>query len=142
MSLLDNMNQTAAGGLTGGKPQSQLLVMGLDALGGYVFARMAHNGGEMNSESPSELIMLLLRIGIVTDSMLRMFAPGYDICPYNVAAAAGAVYGAITGLFHTILGCMAGMQSYEASNGHYTVTNMFGTVSGYDAGWQTRGGVW
>jgi hypothetical protein len=35
----------AAGGLTGGKPQAQIFIMGLDALGGYVFARMAHNEG-------------------------------------------------------------------------------------------------
>lgn len=35
----------AAGGLAGGKAGSQLFVMGLDALGGYVFARMAHNMG-------------------------------------------------------------------------------------------------
>ncbi|KAJ5098817.1 hypothetical protein N7532_005818 [Penicillium argentinense] len=101
----------SAGGLKGGKPTTQLLVMGLDSLGGYVFARMAHNGG-------------------------------YDICPYNVAAAAGAVYGTITGLFHTILGCIAGVQHYEATNGHYTVTNVFGSASGYDPDWRTRQGIW
>jgi hypothetical protein len=38
-------SRTAAGGLTGGKPQVQIFIMGLDALGGYVFARMAHNEG-------------------------------------------------------------------------------------------------
>lgn len=72
MSLLNNMNQTAAGGLAGGEVQSQAFVMGLDALGGYVFARMAHNGGEMSSGSPSELNILLLRIGIVANSMLYL----------------------------------------------------------------------
>lgn len=36
---------SAAGGLYGSKPQTQLCIMGFDALGGYVFARMAHNGG-------------------------------------------------------------------------------------------------
>lgn len=36
----------AAGGLTGGKAGAQISVMGFDALGGYVFARMAHNMGE------------------------------------------------------------------------------------------------
>jgi hypothetical protein len=35
----------AAGGLAGGKAGGQIFVMGLDALGGYVFARMAHNMG-------------------------------------------------------------------------------------------------
>ncbi|KAJ5152070.1 hypothetical protein N7492_010365 [Penicillium capsulatum] len=94
----------AAGGLTGGRPGSQIFIVGLDALGGYVFARMAHNGG-------------------------------YDVCPYNAAAAAGAVYGTITGLFHTTLGCLAGVTSSTVTNGHYTTTNIFGTVSGYDPNW-------
>ncbi|KAJ5794107.1 hypothetical protein N7457_000706 [Penicillium paradoxum] len=94
----------SAGGLYGSKPQTQLCVMGLDALGGYVFARMAHNGG-------------------------------YDICSYNVAAAAGAVYGVVTGFFHTLLGCIAGVTHIESTNGHYTVRNVFGTVQGYDEGW-------
>ncbi|KAJ5301859.1 hypothetical protein PENANT_c002G08756 [Penicillium antarcticum] len=95
----------SAGGLYGGKPQSQLLVLGLDALGGYVFARMCHN-------------------------------LGYDICPYNVAAAAGAVYGVITGFFHTILGCLAGTTYYESHNGNYTIRNVFGTAEGYNPHWQ------
>ena len=94
----------AAGGLYGGKPQTQTCIMGLDALGGYVFARMAHNGG-------------------------------YDVCPYNVAAAAGAVYGVITGFFHTVLGCMAGCATYESTNGHYTVHNIFGKAEGYNENW-------
>jgi hypothetical protein len=47
---------------------ARIVSVGLNALGGYVFARMAHNGG-------------------------------YDICPYNVAAAAGAVYGLVPGFF-------------------------------------------
>lgn len=98
----------AAGGLYGGKPQTQACVMGLDALGGYVFARMAHNGG-------------------------------YDICPYHVAAAAGAVYGVITGFFHTVLGCIAGCSSYESTNGHYTVRNVFGKSHGYDDSWMVTG---
>ncbi|KAJ5494307.1 hypothetical protein N7463_010394 [Penicillium fimorum] len=94
----------SAGGLYGSKPQTQLCVMGLDALGGYVFARMAHNGG-------------------------------YDICPYNVAAAAGAVYGVITGFFHTVLGCMAGFTHYESTNGNYEMRNVFGTSRGYNPNW-------
>ncbi|CAG7967345.1 unnamed protein product [Penicillium salamii] len=97
-----------AGGLYGGKPQTQTCIMGLDALGGYVFARMAHNGG-------------------------------YDICSYNAAAAAGAVYGTITGVFHTILGCMAGCATYESTNGHYTMHNVFGTSEGYDRNWDRNG---
>lgn len=40
-----NELSTAAGGLAGGKAGAQIFVMGLDALGGYVFARMAHNMG-------------------------------------------------------------------------------------------------
>ncbi|OGE56156.1 hypothetical protein PENARI_c003G07842 [Penicillium arizonense] len=95
----------SAGGLYGGKPQSQVFILGLDALGGYVFARMCHN-------------------------------LGYDVCPYNVAAAAGAVYGVITGFFHTILGCLAGATYYESHNGHYTVRNVFGTAEGYNPNWQ------
>ncbi|KAJ5329461.1 hypothetical protein N7452_009851 [Penicillium brevicompactum] len=98
----------SAGGLYGGKPQTQACIMGLDALGGYVFARMAHNGG-------------------------------YDICPYHVAAAAGAVYGVITGFFHTVLGCIAGCSSYESTNGHYTVRNVFGKSHGYDDSWMVTG---
>ncbi|CAG8169681.1 unnamed protein product [Penicillium salamii] len=98
----------SAGGLYGGKPQTQTCIMGLDALGGYVFARMAHNGG-------------------------------YDICSYNTAAAAGAVYGVITGVFHTILGCMAGCATYESTNGHYTMHNVFGTSEGYDSNWNRNG---
>lgn len=98
----------AAGGLYGGKPQTQACVMGLDALGGYVFARMAHNGG-------------------------------YDICPYKVAAAAGAVYGVITGFFHMILGCMASCSSFESRNGHYTMRNIFGVARGYDDSWMVTG---
>jgi len=42
-------------------------LMGSDALGGYVFARMAHN-------------------------------EGMDICSYKAAAAAGAVFGALSGI--------------------------------------------
>ncbi|KAJ5135783.1 uncharacterized protein N7515_005061 [Penicillium bovifimosum] len=97
----------SAGGLQGGNPSSQLCIIGFDALGGYVFARMAHNGG-------------------------------YDICPYNVAAAAGAVYGVITGFFHTIIGCMAGFTSYESVNGHYTVRNVFGETQGYNPNWNSN----
>ncbi|GLI74424.1 hypothetical protein PoHVEF18_002663 [Penicillium ochrochloron] len=100
-----------AGGLTGGKPQVQIFIMGLDALGGYVFARMAHN-------------------------------EGHDICAYNVAAAAGAVYGAITGFFHTVIGCMAGITHTTSTNGHYVTTNIFGTTSGYDENWQRNAGFW
>ncbi|KAJ5561947.1 hypothetical protein N7535_003591 [Penicillium sp. DV-2018c] len=96
----------SAGGLYGGHASTQIGIMGLDALGGYVFARMAHNGG-------------------------------YDICPYNVAAAAGAVYGAITGFFHIVLGCMAGFTTYESTNGHYTVRNVFGETRGYNPNWNT-----
>jgi hypothetical protein len=101
----------SAGGLAGGKAGGQIFVMGLDALGGYVFARMAHN-------------------------------MGYDICPYNVAAAAGAVYGAITGFFHTIIGCMAGFTTTHSTNGHYTTTNVFGTTSGYDPDWNKNLHMW
>ncbi|KAJ5880907.1 uncharacterized protein N7473_011960 [Penicillium subrubescens] len=101
----------SAGGLTGGKPQAQIFIMGLDALGGYVFARMAHN-------------------------------EGHDICAYNVAAAAGAVYGAITGFFHTVIGCMAGITHTTSTNGHYVTTNIFGTTSGYDENWQRNAGFW
>ncbi|KAJ5587649.1 uncharacterized protein N7459_003414, partial [Penicillium hispanicum] len=50
------------------KTLTSIFIAGLDALGGYVFARMAHN-------------------------------EGHGICLYNVAAAAEAVYGVITGLF-------------------------------------------
>ncbi|CAI7567487.1 unnamed protein product [Penicillium crustosum] len=100
----------SAGGLYGSKPQTQLCIMGFDALGGYVFARMAHN-------------------------------EGYDICAYNVAAAAGAVYGVITGFFHVILGCMAGFTSYESTNGHYEIRNVFGTARGYNPNWNNNIGV-
>ncbi|KAF7717082.1 Uncharacterized protein PECH_004508 [Penicillium ucsense] len=100
----------SAGGLSGGNGGVQIFVMGLDALGGYVFARMAHN-------------------------------EGYDICAYNVAAAAGAVYGAITGIFHTGIGCMAGVQSTTSVNGHYETTNIFGTRKGYDENWRTNAGI-
>jgi hypothetical protein len=47
--LLTLICVSAAGGLYGGQAQSQLFVLGLDALGGYVFARMAHNGGQLLS---------------------------------------------------------------------------------------------
>ncbi|KAI2744364.1 hypothetical protein DTO013E5_2622 [Penicillium roqueforti] len=94
----------SAGGLYGGKPQTQLCVMGFNALGGYVFARMAHNGG-------------------------------YDVCPYSVAAAAGAVYGVITGFFHVILGCLAGFTHYESTNGEYEIRNVFGVARGYNPNW-------
>ncbi|CRL23038.1 unnamed protein product [Penicillium camemberti] len=108
--LLISVCISAAGGLYGSKPQTQLCIMGFDALGGYVFARMAHNGG-------------------------------YDICPYNVAAAAGAVYGVITGFFHVILGCMAGFTFYESTNGHYEIRNVFGTARGYNPNWNNNLGV-
>lgn len=66
-----------------------------------------------------------------------MWTPtGYDICPYNVAAAAGAVYGAITGFFHVILGCIAGFTIYESTNGNYEIRNAFGTARGYNPNWQ------
>jgi hypothetical protein len=68
-------------------------------------------------------------------SLMRgMNFAGYDICPYKVAAAAGAVYG-VTGFFHTILGCMAGFTSYHSVNGHYTMRNIFGETRGYDRNW-------
>ncbi|KAJ5489253.1 hypothetical protein N7539_004143 [Penicillium diatomitis] len=105
-----SLHVLAAGGLSGGNGGVQIFVMGLDALGGYVFARMAHN-------------------------------EGYDICAYNVAAAAGAVYGAITGIFHTGIGCMAGAQSTISVNGHYETTNIFGTRKGYDENWRTNAGL-
>jgi hypothetical protein len=47
---------SAAGGLYGGKPQSQVFILGLDALGGYVFARMCHNLGQLK---PFVFAMLL-----------------------------------------------------------------------------------
>lgn len=106
--------------------------MGLDALGGYVFARMAHNMGE-------SLIMVLFLIPLAL--IILLSSTGHDICPYNVAAAAGAVYGAITGFFHTIIGCVAGLKRTHSTNGHYTTTNVFGTVSGYDPNWD-RGSMW
>ncbi|KGO66719.1 hypothetical protein PITC_056120 [Penicillium italicum] len=62
----------------------------------------------------------------------------YDVCPYNVAAAAGAVYGAITGFFHVILGCIAGFTFYESTNGHYEIRNAFGTARGYNPNWHSN----
>lgn len=70
-----------------------------------------------------------------------MWVLGYDICPYNVAAAAGAVYGVITGFFHVILGCMAGFTFYESTNGHYEIRNVFGTARGYNPNWNNNIGV-
>lgn len=49
----DNNSSLAAGGLKGGRPTAQVFVMGLDALGGYVFARMAHNEGEYYVQKPN-----------------------------------------------------------------------------------------
>lgn len=132
----------AAGGLSSGRASTHLFTIGLDALGGYVFARMAHNGGEI--DLPAIQSCSNHRGGSYRplQANTRWLLLGYDICPYNVAAAAGAVYGTITGLFHTILGCLAGVTSSTSTNGHYTTTNIFGTVSGYDPNWNSRNTFW
>ena len=49
----NNSLSIAAGGLKGGRPTAQVFVMGLDALGGYVFARMAHNEREYHIQLPN-----------------------------------------------------------------------------------------
>ncbi|KAJ5160324.1 uncharacterized protein N7482_007328 [Penicillium canariense] len=86
-------------------------------------------------EAPSGLLIAAIVAAIPLGGECMGIYQCHDICPYNVAAAAGAVYGVITGFFHTILGCMAGWTRTESTNGHYTTTNIFGTVSGYDPNW-------
>lgn len=114
--------------------------MGLDALGGYVFARMAHNEG-INSLTASFSANPPYVTSAYKSTNSSPGKIGHDICAYNVAAAAGAVYGAITGFFHTVIGCMAGFTHTTSTNGHYVTSNIFGTTSGYDENWQ-RNSVW
>ena len=54
---------------------------------------------------------------------------GMDICTLNAGAAAGAVYGTITGIVHFFIGCISGGYSAEIVNGHTTVRTIFGTHS-------------
>lgn len=49
----NNDSFIAAGGPRGGRPTIQVFVLGLDALGGYVFARMAHNEGKYFIQKPN-----------------------------------------------------------------------------------------
>ena len=66
-------------------PNSQIIALsliGMDALSGYVFARMAHNEGRFRPPHSNFDFWLTTQ--------------GYDICAYNAAATAGAVYGTLT----------------------------------------------
>lgn len=126
----------AAGGLAGSKEGAQFFLVGLDALGGYVFARMAHNEGMPLRPISTHPTHNLIKNSPTRITRLTCYLTptGIDICPYNVAAAAGAVYGVITGFFHTIIGCLASCTETRTINGHFRKSNVFGTVTGYDIG--------
>ncbi|KAJ5926656.1 hypothetical protein N7516_008429 [Penicillium verrucosum] len=89
-------------------------------------------------ETPSALLIAAVVAAIPLAGECIGLYECYDICPYNVAAAAGAVYGVITGFFHVILGCMAGFTFYESTNGHYEIRNVFGTARGYNPNWNSN----
>ena len=101
-------------------PDSEIIaffLIGLDALSGYVFARMAHNEGRFRPPHSN------LDFWLTTQ--------GYDICAYNAAAAAGAVYGTLTCVKALITWCIKGPnKTITIADGvtrTTTITNNFGT---------------
>ncbi|KAJ5419318.1 uncharacterized protein N7487_002868 [Penicillium crustosum] len=130
-----------------------LILICISAAGGYMVANLRHNfvlWASMLWEDTSLLVWHITKVSYCLSLIMKalgatLFAVldafGYDICAYNVAAAAGAVYGVITGFFHVILGCMAGFTSYESTNGHYEIRNVFGTARGYNPNWNNNIGV-